>query len=472
MESEPDHRLFLFPPVLFPLFAWPDFGVLAAIGVVLLLLYASAMVSGSEIAFFSLTHNDFARLREDESVSARLILQLQQAPRTLLATILISNNLINVAIAILSEYVIRTLFPDSVFQVWGEQIARSLPVGEASVEGLSAGIRFTIVVVGVTFLLVLFGEVAPKIYAKLNNERLAKRMARPLWFLVALFRPLSTLLVRGTNFIEQRLESKRHNEPGPSKEDIDEAIELAVSGEEKAARHEIDILKSIVKFGDLTVKQIMRNRVDVVAVDVETPFPELLDVIRESGYSRIPVYKDDFDHVVGILYAKDLLGHLEEKEDFTWQQLIRDNVYFVPETKKIRDLLKEFQSQRMHMAIVVDEYGGTSGIVTLEDVLEEVIGEIRDEFDDEVEVEYQKLDDRNYVFEGKTLLTDVCRILGLSTDTFEKVRRDADSLAGLVIELAGFLPKKDFEVRYLNFKFKILAASKKRVEKVQITLLD
>lgn len=455
----------------------PSLKVGGAILLILLLLYASAMVSGSEIAFFSLTHNDFAKLKEENTPSAKRILKLKEKPRTLLATILIANNFINVAITIFSDYVVRNIFPDEVFGNWATAILDTSfahwitqNIISISQTGLSEGIRVSIVVVGVVFFLVLFGEVAPKIYAKINNVKLARFMSSPLVILMGFFNPLSRLLVKGTNLIENKLEKRRQSGNLMSKEEIGEAIELTVS-HEKDAHREIDILKSIVNFGDVVVKQIMRSRVDVVAVDFRSTFKELLKVVKESGYSRIPIYEDDFDHVTGILYAKDLLGHLGKDNKFEWQTLIRTNVFYVPESKKISDLLKEFQSQKLHLAIVVDEYGGTLGIVTLEDILEEVIGEIKDEFDDEIEVEYQKIDDFNYLFEGKTMLNDVCRIIGLETNVFDEVRGDADSVAGLLLEMIGHIPKNDREITYNDFKFKIKAVSKRRIEQILITLL-
>ena len=236
------------------------------------------------------------------------------------------------------------------------------------------------------------------------------------------------------------------------------------------SEEEIDILKSIIHFGDVAVKQIMKARVDVIAVDTETSYKELIALIKSSKYSRLPVYGEDLDHIKGLLYVKDLLGHLNEQEDFDWQQLLRTEILYVPEAKKIDDLLKKFQEKRMHMAIVVDEYGGTSGIVTLEDILEEIIGEIRDEFDDDIDIDYQKIDDFNYVFEGKTLLNDVCRVVGLDTNAFDDTRGDADSLAGLILEMRGRLPRKGMEIVTDVCTFKIISVSKKRIEQVQLTL--
>ena len=443
--------------------------VFGAILMICLLLYGSALISSSEVAFFSLTHNDFARLREENTGAARRILRLKEKPRTLLATILISNNFINISIVLIADFLLSHLLPEEVFAGWARSLKTILPFITSTDENIAWLINFTIAVLGVTFLLVLFGEVAPKIYAKINNIKIAKFMSGPLVTLIQLFYPVSRLLVKGSSLIERKLESHTHAGSVTSRQEIGEVIELTVRHEQNA-NEEIDILKSIVKFGDVTVKQIMRSRVDVVCVDEKEGFGELLRVVKESGYSRIPIYKEDFDHVVGILYVKDLLGCLENPNDFKWQDLIRPSILYVPEAKKINDMLKEFQSSRMHMAVVVDEYGGTSGIVTLEDILEEVIGEIRDEFDDEIEVEYQKLDAYNFLFEGKTLLNDVCRVIGVETSTFDKVRGDADSLAGLILEYSGQLPKKGAEYQIEGFIFKITSVSKRRIEQIQVTL--
>ncbi|MBK7408670.1 MAG: gliding motility-associated protein GldE [Saprospirales bacterium] len=442
------------------------FGAILFIG---LLLYGSAMISSSEVAFFSLTHNDFARLREEDTGPARRILKLKEKPRTLLATILISNNFINIAIVLIADFLLAHLLPEDAFFGWAHAINSVFPFLASTDESIARVINFFITVFGVTFLLVLFGEVAPKIYAKINKVAIAKIMSAPLSTLIQLFHPFTRLLVKGSSIIERRLESYTQSGSIASREEIGEVIEMTVRHEQNA-NEEIDILKSIVKFGDVTVKQIMRSRVDVVAVDEKVVFSDLLKAVKESGYSRIPVFKDDFDHVAGILYVKDLLGCLEEKDQFRWQDLIRPTVLFVPESKRINDMLKEFQSSRMHMAIVVDEYGGTSGLVTLEDILEEVIGEIRDEFDDEVEVEFQQLDAHNFLFEGKTLLNDVCRVIGVDTDTFDKVRGDSDSLAGLILENSGQLPKKGAEYQIAGFLFKITAVTKRRIEQIQVTL--
>lgn len=467
MEAEPASLFLFLPPALSASLSLEVvFGVVS----ILFLLIGSALVSGSEVAFFSLTNNDFERLQQENAGNSRRILLLKDKPRSLLATILISNNFINIAIVILSEFVLRRILPNGIFEQWGESILTTMPLPEwVTSAGLARVISFLITVVGVTFLLVLFGEVAPKVYAKLNNVRLAKFMSAPLLFLMQFFRPISNVLVRSTRLIEMRLADRAKGASITSREDLDEAIELTVSLEEDAEQ-EIDILKSIVKFGDVSVKQVMTSRVDVVAVDFRIGYEELLRVARESGFSRIPVYENDFDNVTGILYVKDLLGYLNEDSQFEWQQLIRPNVLYVPEAKKIDDLLKEFQKKHLHLAIVVDEYGGSAGIITLEDILEEIIGDIKDEFDDEVEVVYKKIDDYNYLFEGKTLLNDACRAMGISTSTFDDIRGESDSLAGLILELHGRLPKKDVVVEYNHFTFKIVSVNKRRIEQVLLTL--
>lgn len=470
MESEPDsYSSYIFFLQAIPLLLVST-NVIGAIGFVCLLLLCSALISGSEVAYFSLSGNDYDQLRQEKSKSAERILSLKEKPRTLLATILIANNFINIAIVIVSEFVLRQLLSESLLDNWSLGLLQTFNLQEAfAVSKISRVINFIITIVGVTFLLVLFGEVIPKIYARVNNIKLAKSVSLPLVVLGKLFSPLSQLLVRGTSLIENRLTKNNQGFSTASKKDFDQAIELTVSNE-KNAEQEVDLLKSIVSFGETSVKQIMKSRVDVVALDYETSFSEVLKIVKDSGFSRIPIYKEDFDHVTGILYVKDLIPYLGESNDFKWQQFVRTEILFAPEQKKISELLKDFQSSRMHMSIVVDEFGGSSGIATLEDIMEEVVGDIRDEFDDEFEIDFKKIDDYNYIFEGKSLLNDVCRALGLPTDTFDDDKGEADSLAGLILEMMGFIPKKGRELFYKKFKFKIISTSPRRIEEIQITL--
>lgn len=437
---------------------------------ILVLLLCSALISGSEVAYFSLTPNDTDRLEQDTDAHNRRLLWLIERPRKLLATILISNNFINIAIVLLSEIIVLRILPDKTTQSWAYSLQQGWSYLQRFTEDqLALIMTFLITVVGVTFLLVLFGEVAPKVYARFNHIRLARFMSGPLTLLMQFFTPLSMLLVNWSNRLEKRLQDKTPASGLTSREDIDEAIELTVSHEEDS-NQDMDILKRIVKFTDVSVRQIMRSRVDVVAIDERSSYQEVLALIRESGYSRLPVYENDADSVVGILYVKDLLGHLQQAADFKWQELIRTNVLFVPESKKINDLLKEFQQQRLHMAIVVDEYGGTAGIVTLEDILEEVIGDIQDEFDDEPEILFQKVDNLNYVFDGKTMLNDLYRITGLESPVFELVKGDADSLAGLILEVVGELPEFDQELDIEGYRFKIVSVTDRRIERILLTL--
>lgn len=447
----------------------PVDAILGLLGIVLLLV-CSALISGSEVAFFSLNANDWYQLEQEENQTSKLILQMTAKPRTLLATILISNNFINVAIVIISSFLQARYLPDHLFINWAAFICGLVQITDPETIALvSKGLVFSITVVGITALLVLFGEIAPKVYARQNNIVLARFMSRPLNFLMKIFSPFSFLLVNWTKELEVRLSNRTKAGNVASREDIDEAIDLTVNLEENTAE-EIDLLKRIVKFGDVSVKQIMCSRVDVVAIDFRLNYHELLHVVQQSGFSRIPVYDDDFDNVTGILYVKDLIGHLHEEKDFEWQALIRPDVLYVPEAKKIDDLLRDFQRAHMHMAIVVDEYGGSSGIVTMEDILEEVLGEIKDEFDEDEEVVYRQLDDYNFLFEGKTLLNDVCRIIGIDTSAFDDVKGESDTVAGLILELIGELPKKETEVAYNDYVFKIVQVSKRRIVQVLITL--
>ena len=465
MESEPPLSELLYAS--FSLLSF-DSGIFMSFLFLAFLVLFSALVSGSEVAFFSLSPNDLHSLEDDESSKSKRLLKLKEKPRTLLATILISNNFINIAIVLVSNYVLRNLIGEEDLNTIGLWLQQSLVLEKIiSSSNLASIFNFTIAVIGVTFILVLFGEVAPKFYASINNLKFARMMAGPLSLLNIILGPLSRIMVGWSTSIEEKITQSRISQTGTSKEDIDKAIELTV-GDSQNADEEADILKGIVKFGDVSVKQIMKPRVDVVAVEKVTSYDELMNIIKETGFSRIPVYEEDFDKIDGILYVKDLLGHTDEDEQFNWQTLIRNNVLYVPEYKKIDDLLREFQLKRTHIAIVVDEYGGSAGIATLEDIMEEVIGDIKDEFDEEEEVDYIKLSDGNFIFEGKSLLNDVCRIIGEDTDFFDSVRGDSDSLAGMIIEVLGNIPKPDKEIKYNNIILKIVSVTKRRIEKINL----
>ncbi|MEM9990981.1 MAG: gliding motility-associated protein GldE [Bacteroidota bacterium] len=439
-----------------------------SIGIIILLIF-SALISGSEVAFFSLDDHDLKALEEEQSKPSNRILALLNRPRYLLATILIGNNFVNIAIVILSYFLMQRLLPIGTTDIWANNVLDALsflrPIIAAPT--LSYTLELLLTTGVATFVLVLFGEIAPKVYANLNKIRLAKFMSLPLLFLRQCFQLFSAVLVNGVGLVERRLEHRARTRT--SKAEIDEAINLTLT-EGTNTEQEADILRSIVQFSDVPVKQIMCSRVDIEAVDITSLYQDLLKIIRASGYSRIPVYKGDIDHVVGILYAKDLIGYLKENNHFQWQQLIRATVLFVPEAKKISDLLREFQSKRTHMAIVVDEYGGCEGLVTLEDIMEEIIGEIRDEFDDEIEVEYKKVSEFKYEFEGKTLINDFCRVMGIETHIFDNVRGESDSLAGMVLQLTGRFPKEEEDININGYQFQVLQLSARRIELLLITL--
>ncbi len=439
------------------------------IGVVLIILLSlSALISAAEVAFFSLSPTDSENLKKEDSPTSRLILQLKETPRKLLATILISNNFINIAIVILSEIFLRAIVSEDTFTHWALSIQNWGILNYLTTAALASALSFGITVVGVTFLLVLFGEVAPKIYANLNNVRHARLMATPLNIFLKLFSPFSYLLVKWSKRLEEKTYQRRlMTNVSKDKSEFDKAIELTVQDDQN--KEEVDILKGIIKFGDVSAKQIMKARVDIVALDLNDGYKEVLATVRESGFSRIPVFEDDFDKIRGVLYSKDLLESTKEGDDFYWQQFMRKQTLFVPETKKIIDLLKEFQAKKTHMAIVVDEYGGSSGLVTLEDIMEEVVGDIRDEFDTEEEVDYIKIDENNFIFDGKTLLNDVARIIGVNQSLFEEGKGSAESLAGLILEIEGTLPKKEKIVEYKHLKFTVVSVNERRIEKVNVT---
>jgi gliding motility-associated protein GldE len=402
------------------------------------LIICSALISGSEVAFFSIDPKKWNK-KEDKD-NYKIIGKLLEKPNKLLATILIANNFVNVGIIILSTYVTSTLFN-----------FESAPI-----------LKFVIQVVAVTFLLLLLGELIPKVFANQKPLEFARLMARPLMFLNKLFQPLSSLLVNSTSFIEKRFNSKGFN---ISVDDLSSVLDIA--GENDTNIEEKRILRSIVEFGNIQVKEIMKSRVDVTAFTIGTSFEEIKKGIIKSGYSRIPVYSESFDKIKGILYIKDLLPHLNTI-DFDWSSILR-NPFFVPEGKMIDDLMREFQQKKIHLAIVVDEYGGTSGIVTLEDIIEEIVGDINDEFDDDG-IKFSKLDNLNYIFEGKTLINDALKILNLEFDYFDDIKGESDSLAGLILEMKGNIPEVGEVLRFNHLSFKIESVDKRRIKRVKITL--
>ena len=404
------------------------------------LLATSALLSGAEVAFFSLKPQQLDELKTRKTRKSQLIDNFLQKPKELLATILIANNFINVGIIILSTYISSNIF---------------------DFQGI-AWLQFIVQVIVITFLLLLFGEVLPKVYANNKPISFALRMALPLSILIKALKPVSFLLVSSTRIIDKRGNNKGHD---LSVNDLSNALEL--TSNENEDKDEQKILEGIVKFGNTDVKQIMRSRIDVTSLSISTSYLNILETIKDTGFSRIPIYEESFDNIKGVLYIKDLLPYLTEKDDFNWSNLLRE-VFFVPENKKIDDLLKEFQEKKIHLAVVVDEYGGTSGIVTLEDIIEEIVGDISDEFDDD-DLVYSKLDDHNFVFEGKTALNDFYRILNIEGSEFEEAKGESDSLAGFILEITGNIPKQGEQIEFNKYLFTIEGVNKRRVTRIKTT---
>ena len=407
--------------------------------VLLLLLICSALISGSEVAFFSLNASDLESLEENNAENERINNLLKQ-PEELLGTILIANNFVNVGIVILSSFLLNEYF---------------------SPENWSTLAVFLVEILSITTVLLLFGEILPKVYARSSRLSFAKLVAGFLSGIHKILLPLSRRLSKTVNRLS--IESKG---PSISVDDLEQALEL--TSDDNTKEEEQRILKGIVRFGSTSVKEVMTPRTSVVAIDEKTGYHEALNKMTESGYSRIPVFEENLDQIKGLLYVKDLLPYMDASEKFGWQDLMRQP-FFVPESKKIDDLLGEFQRRRVHLAIVVDEFGGTSGVITIEDVLEEIVGEISDEFDDD-DLRYSKLDDYNFVFEASIPLIDLCRILDLPKDRFDAVDGESDTLAGLVLELAGKFLDKGEVISYDEFTFLVESTDQRKIIRVKITI--
>ena len=408
--------------------------------IMLVLLMMSALVSGSEVAFFSMSQDDIAKTKVSNVKNELLIIELLKRPKKLLATILILNNFINVAIVTLSTFLTWEI------------------VGTKETEGLLV-VTLTAVI---TFLIVFYGEIVPKVYANQNNVTFAKRMAPFLALAEKFFSPLSWLLMSISKIIERRVEQKGFN---ISVDELHQALEITSTPE--TTDEEKGILKGIVNFGTLSVRQVMKSRMDITAFDIEDDYHTLMDRINKNGFSRIPVYRDTIDKIEGVLYVKDLLPYTDKEDDFKWQELLRPG-FFVPESKKIDSLLKDFQEKRVHMAIVVDEYGGTSGLITLEDVIEEIVGEISDEFDENEDIAYNKLDDNTFIFEGKTSLNDFSKIIGEDPSYFDDVKGDSESIGGLLLELNNKLPRAGEKINFNKFVFTAVSVDQKRIKRVRV----
>ena len=457
MDPDPGNLLgsiILLDDIANELVIWPD--LVGQYVLFVLLIMISFMVSGSEVAFFSLSKSDIDEYRENPSSDSQRIWKLISFPKKLLATILITNNFVNVAAILVGSSIIRTY---SAYYGWKK-------VGIPFLGINNIGIEFLLNVVLITSVLLFFGEIVPKVYAARNRKRIVAFVALPLDLLRRFFFPLSYILIEGTRFIDNKIKLKETN---ASLDDLRHAINLTSNDDEH--KDEQEILKGIVNFKNITVKSVMRARVDVTAIDINIPLDELVELINKETFSRMPVYEESLDNIKGILHIKDLLPYLrEESPPLNLSDLLRE-VYFVPESKKIDSLLEEFKSQRIHIAVVVDEFGGTAGIVTLDDVIEEIFGEINDEFDSEDWV-YTKKSDDTYIFEGRISLIDVKKIVGLDEEIFEDARGDSDSLGGLILELHGKIPADGDVIEYKNFELHVESVSKNRINMVKLIIKE
>ena len=415
-------------------------GVAFAILLTLVLLGISGFASGAEIAFFSLSPSDISELNGSKQSRDKTIQVLREDSERTLATILITNNLVNVTIIMLCNFI----------------FARLVNFGNA------VWLQFLCITVLLTFILLLFGEIMPKVFSRQNPLAFCRRCVGGISICRRVFWPLETILLRSGILAEKVVQKENHV---LSVDDLEQALELTDKNDIKDERN---MLKGIIRFGDETAKEVMTSRQDIVDLDIKCSYADVLKCIVENNYSRIPVYQENEDNIRGVLYIKDLLPHLSKPATFRWQSLIRPP-YFVPETKKIDDLMREFQENKVHIAIVVDEFGGTSGIVTLEDILEEIVGEINDEYDEDTK-SYSKLNYNTYLFEGKTLLSDFCKVLNVDDDEFVDVEGDADTLAGLLLEIKGDFPSMHEKIDYKNYTFEVMEIGQRRISKVKVTV--
>lgn len=415
-------------------------GVAFAILLTLVLLGVSGFASGAEIAFFSLSPSDISELNGSKQSRDKTIQVLREDSERTLATILITNNLVNVTIIMLCNFI----------------FARLVNFGNA------VWLQFLCITVLLTFILLLFGEIMPKVFSRQNPLAFCRRCVGGISICRRVFWPLETILLRSGILAEKVVQKENHV---LSVDDLEQALELTDKNDIKGER---SMLKGIIRFGDETAKEVMTSRQDIVDLDIKCSYADVLKCIVENNYSRIPVYQENEDNIRGVLYIKDLLPHLSKPATFRWQSLIRPP-YFVPETKKIDDLMREFQENKVHIAIVVDEFGGTSGIVTLEDILEEIVGEINDEYDEDTK-SYSKLNYNTYLFEGKTLLSDFCKVLNVDDDEFVDVEGDADTLAGLLLEIKGDFPSMHEKIDYKNYTFEVMEIDQRRISKVKVTV--
>ena len=443
MDPDPEPYIELISVILTPFFSGFTLNAIIGLAILCLLFIASALISSSETSFFSLQPADIDELESRTDAKSKLVLKLREKPKTLLATILIGNNFVNVTITLLATYIVSEMF-DLV----------NHPVA-----------AFIMELVVITSLVLIIGEITPKILAAKKPVKFSRFMARTLQVLIVVFKPLSKLLVNSTSFMDKHLEKKKAE---ISMDDLSAAVDIAT--ESSTPLEEKNMLKGIATFTEKEVSSVMKPRIDIVAVEVGMPFREMLDTVIKSGFSRIPVYEETLDKVSGILYVKDLLPYLDSQA-FEWRMLLRP-AFFVPENRKINDLFQDFREKKIHIAIVVDEYGGTSGLITMEDVIEEIVGDINDEFDNvKQEEHYTKLDENTYLFKAQTSIVDFCKVFNLSEDYFEPMQGEADTLAGLVLEIEGRIPEIGFSFNVEKFNFEITDADSRRIIQIKVKTL-
>lgn len=431
MDTEP-------PSIL--LFSNADLTVILGFAIILVLLFFAALVSGAEVAFFSLSAQDLEAASRTNPRKTKIISRLLERPKKLLATLLVANNVLNISIVVLFFSISHNIFQTVIYD-W---------------------LRLLLQIVLITFIILFFGEVLPKIFASRNNIKFAKITVYFVRFLERILSPISLPMRFMTLYLQKKLGKEKSNF---SVDQLSQALELTASDD--SSSEEQKILKGIVSFGNTETKQVMSPRIDIFAIEIDEPFQDVLSKVVEIGYSRIPVYRDNIDHIEGILFVKDLILHIDE-EDFDWVSLLRAP-FFVPENKKLDNLLKDFQHMKSHLAVVVDEYGGTSGLVSLEDIIEEIVGDISDEFDDE-DINFSQIDERNFLVEGKIYLKDFYRIIDVDEDVFEDRKGEAETLAGLLLEILGNFPKKGQQVHFAKCTFTVELVDKKRIKQIKVTL--
>ena len=443
MDPDPEPFIQLTNIILTPFFTGFTLNAIIGLVILCLLLFASALISSSETAFFSLQPADIDDLESRTDAKSKLVLKLREKPKTLLATILIGNNFVNVTITLLATYIVSEMF-DLV----------NHPVA-----------AFIMELVVITSLVLIIGEITPKILAAKKPVKFSRFMARTLQVLIVVFKPLSNLLVNSTSFMDKHLEKKKGE---ISMDDLSTAVDIAT--EASTPIEEKNMLKGIATFTEKEVSSVMKPRIDIIAIELGMPFQDMLSTVIKSGFSRIPVYEETLDKVSGILYVKDLLPYLDA-QSYEWQKLIRP-AFFVPENRKINDLFQDFREKKIHIAIVVDEYGGTSGLITMEDVIEEIVGDINDEFDNvKQDQHYTKLDENTYLFKAQTSIVDFCKVFNLDEDYFEEQQGEADTLAGLVLEIEGRIPEVGFSFNVEKFNFEITDADSRKIIQIKVKVL-